>query len=170
MTSKHGHIMCHNMQFATTLATIQHPFISYTFTTVTLFLSTHPKTTMSSQTRLASGQPLPFDTMTLFCWVFGDGNPFPVDISPEKTVGHLKEAIVAKDPDRFQGIGAYKLKLYKKIIPSEEKENLQLSELEKEALLNETWEISEYFETDPPKKYIHIVIKTPGKWDSDFVF
>ena len=24
------------------------------------------------------------------------------------------------------------------------------------------WEIGEYFETDPPKKYIHIAIKTPG--------
>jgi hypothetical protein len=55
------------------------------------------------------------DRMILFCWVFDDPRAFPIDIGPEKTVGELKKAIVAENPNRFRGIDAYLLNLWKKL-------------------------------------------------------
>ena len=45
--------------------------------------------------------------ITLFCWVYDDKNAFSIDISRDKAVDKLKEAIFAKNPNRFQGIDAY---------------------------------------------------------------
>ena len=107
----------------------------------------------------------PSDTMLLFCWVFGDTRAFPVEISPGKTVGELKEAIVAKKPHRFRDIDADSLALWKKIILESDRETLQPSDLEAEDELHTTWRIGEYFEEPPPKKRIHIIIKAPETAD-----
>ena len=53
----------------------------------------------------------------LYCCIYGDMNPFPVQISRQKTVRQLKEDIVAKKPDWFQGIDADSLKLWKVDMP-----------------------------------------------------
>ena len=99
--------------------------------------------------------------MILFCWIFGDAQAFPVEIGPEKTVGELKEAIVAKKPNRFHGVDADVLSLWKKIISSQDKNGLQLSDLKDEVQLDETWSIDDYFKEPPPKRSIHIVIRVP---------
>src|SRR5467141_3225680 len=101
------------------------------------------------------------DTMILFCWVCGDTQPFPVEISPEKTVGELKKAIVAEKPNRFRGIDANLLNLWKKIILECDKNKLQLSDIKDEDELHVTWTVSDYFEEAPQKKSIHIIIKAP---------
>jgi Crinkler effector protein N-terminal domain len=44
--------------------------------------------------------------MVLSCWVFGDPGAFPVEISLEKTIGELKKAIVAENPNPFRDIDA----------------------------------------------------------------
>ena len=99
--------------------------------------------------------------MILFCWVCGDTQPFPVEISPEKTVGELKEAIVAKKPNRFRGIDADLLNLWKKGILECEKNKLQLSDIKNEYYLHVTWRIGKYFKEAPQEESIHIIIKAP---------
>lgn len=118
---------------------------------------------MSSQPRLAPDQQHPPDMIELFCWVFGDKLPFSVDVSREKTVNGLKEAIVAEIPDRFQCTNAHSLELWKKIISSKEKKKLKSSDLNDDDVLDETWKIGKYFIGDPPEERIHVVIRAPGK-------
>ena len=111
---------------------------------------------------MSSQPPLASNMLTLFCWVLGDKSPFAVDISPEKTIDHLKQAIVARKPNRFHGIDADTLMLWKKYIVSREIRNFQESELHDQDQLDEVDEIGEYFK-GPPKKHIHVVVKVPGK-------
>jgi crinkler effector protein len=99
--------------------------------------------------------------MILLCWVFGDPERISVEISPEKTVDELKDAIFAKKPDRFRGIDAYLLVLWKKIIPVRDLNRLHQSDLKDEDELDATWTIGKYFEEAPQKEGIHIVIKVP---------
>lgn len=101
--------------------------------------------------------------MTLFCLVFNNQVPFPINISPEVTVGELKDAIVAKKPITFQGIEADKLMLWKTVIMSEQIKDLKVQDFKDDGSLNAMSTLSEYFTEDPPKKRIHIVIKAPGK-------
>ena len=98
--------------------------------------------------------------MTLFCWVFGDPQPFPVKISLEETVGELKEAIAAKNPNRFQV--SYALNLWKKIITTSDIKTFQLSDLNEEDELDETWRIVKYFKEAPEEEKIHVIIKAPS--------
>ncbi|KAN0068526.1 hypothetical protein V8E54_013250 [Elaphomyces granulatus] len=97
----------------------------------------------------------------LFCWVCGDPQPFPVEISSEKTVGELKKAIVAEKPNRFRGIDADVLNLWKKIIPTSDRKRFQPSDLKEEDELDVTWRIDNYFEEAPQARRIHIIIKAP---------
>jgi hypothetical protein len=101
--------------------------------------------------------------MLLICWVCGDTHAFPIEISPEKIIGELKEAIVVKKPNRFHGVDADSLALWKKVISEDDRNNLEPSDLGDE--LRVTWSIAEYFEEDPPKKMIHIVIRAPKPLD-----
>jgi Crinkler effector protein N-terminal domain len=104
---------------------------------------------------------MPETMIKLFCWIFGDRKSFPVKISPDETVGDLKKAIVAENPNRLQGIDAVSLRLWKKEISDEEKDGLQLSDLNDNDELNETFQVDDYFECTPPKRKIHIVVRTP---------
>ena len=108
-------------------------FAEHHFTT----LETH---TMSSQLPLAS---------------------FLVEISLAKTILHLKDAIVAWMPNRFHGIDANELVLWKAERPDED-EAIKAFDINDATEMRSTYEIRECF-TDPPKKHIHIVIKVPGK-------
>jgi len=91
--------------------------------------------------------------MLLICWVCGDPHSFPIEISPEKIVGELKKAIVAEKPNRFRGIDADVLNLWKKIIPTSDRKRLQPSDLKEEDELDETWRIGKYFEELKQKEY-----------------
>jgi Crinkler effector protein N-terminal domain len=104
---------------------------------------------------------MPETMIKLFCWIFGDEKSFPVKISPDETVGDLKEAIVAKKPNRLQGIDADSLRLWKKEISDEEKDGLQLSDLNVNDELNEMHKVGYYFGYTPPEMKIHIVVRTP---------
>ena len=110
---------------------------------------------------MSSQLPLASNMLTLVCWVFGDKNPFLVEISLAKTILHLKDAIVARMPNRFHGIDANELVLWKAEIPNED-EAIKAFDINDATEMRSTYEIREYF-TDPPKKHIHIVIKVPGK-------
>ncbi|KAL7267190.1 hypothetical protein RUND412_010234 [Rhizina undulata] len=123
---------------------------------------TQQQSSMSSQPRLAPGQLPPSDTMTLFCWVFGDAWSFSVEISREKIINHLKKAIVAKKPNRFWGINADKLVLWQAKIPDND-EAFQNFDLKYTKELQPLYLIRNYFKGYPLKKNIHIVIRTPGK-------
>ena len=102
------------------------------------------------------------DTILLMCWVYGDKNPFSVNISREKIVDQLKEAIIAKSPNRFRGIDAYSLDLWHVEIPDDEGELQKLS-LDESKVLRPTLELGDCFQGDPPKRRIHIIVKVPGK-------
>ena len=104
---------------------------------------------------------MPETMIKLFCWIFGDREPFSVKISPDETVDELKKAIVANKPNRLQGIDADSLCLWKKEVTKEEKNGLQLSDLNDGDELDATLDIGDYFEEAPPKRKIHIIVKIP---------
>jgi len=104
---------------------------------------------------------MPETIIKLFCWIFGDREPFLVKISPDETVDELKKAIVANNPNRLQGIDAVSLRLWKKEVTEEEKDGLQLSDLNDGDELRATLDIGDYFEEAPPKRKIHIIVKIP---------
>jgi hypothetical protein len=101
--------------------------------------------------------------MLLICWVYGDSHVFPIDIGSEQIIGSLKKAIVVENPNRFRGVDAYSLAIWKKFIREDDKDKLGLSDLDDE--LRVTWTIAEYFNEEPPKKMIHIVIQAPKPID-----
>ena len=133
----------------------------HTFTSVNLSehhftaFDTHSQSTMSSQLPLASNM------LTLMCWVFGDEYPFPVEISLEKTIGHLKKAIVSEIPNRFHGIDAVQLVLWKAEILDED-EAINAFDINGATKMRPTYKIGKYF-TYPPIDHIHVVITVPGK-------
>ena len=100
--------------------------------------------------------------VTLFCWVPGDKHSFPIKINPEETVGSLKAAIAAVDTARFQP--AYNLELYLVDIPNTKaaKQSFVLKDLKDDHMLDESDEIKDHFQGDPPRKMIHIAITLPG--------
>ena len=99
--------------------------------------------------------------LTLICWVFDDKSAFPVDISPEKTIGHLKKAIIAEKANRFHGIYADTQMLWKKYIVSRERRNFQESELHDQDQLDEVDEIDGYFKEAPPQgELVYYIIYT----------
>ena len=110
---------------------------------------------------MSSQPPLASNMLTLICWVIGDKSAFPVDISPEKTFGHLKKAIVAQKPNRCHGIDADTLMLWKKYIVSRERRNFQESELHDQDQLDEVDEIDGYFKEAPPQgELVYYIIYT----------
>ena len=102
------------------------------------------------------------DNILLICWVYGDMNPFPVEIRRQKIVDQLKEAIVAKQPNRFEGIDADSLKLWKVEIPDDDDDAVKQNfEFKASDILRPGLEIGDYFEGNLPKRRIHIIIRAP---------
>ena len=101
------------------------------------------------------------DKILLICWVYGDMNPFSVEISRQKIVDQLKQAIVAKKPNRFHGIDAESLTLWKVEIPDDDDAVKQNFEFKGSDILRPSSEIGDYFEGYPPKRRIHIIIRAP---------
>jgi hypothetical protein len=72
-----------------------HRFLQAASTTrrILFFLSATPT---SNLTHL--DEPTMENKETIICWFYNDKSSFHVDICPEKTISHLKEAILAKEP------------------------------------------------------------------------
>ncbi|KAG0247427.1 hypothetical protein BG011_001535 [Mortierella polycephala] len=62
------------------------------------------------------------NTLTLFCLISGNlaSSAFPVELSPDKAVGALKDAIILKKPNAFEHIDANDLVLWRATIPTNE--------------------------------------------------
>jgi hypothetical protein len=101
---------------------------------------------------------MPETMIKLFCWIFGDRDVFAVKISPDETVFDLKKAIVAELPNALH---AKSLHLWKKEVTEEEKDGLQLSDLNDKDELRATYKVGHYFGYTPPEMKIHIVVRTP---------
>ena len=68
--------------------------------------------------------------ITLCCWVISNKDAFSIQISQEKTIEELKQAILAKRPNRFRGFDAEDLVLWKKVVESAEVKNFKVSDLD----------------------------------------
>ena len=102
--------------------------------------------------------------VTLVCLVFGDAQPFVVEISRDKLVAHLKKAITAEEPNKFLGISTSDLILLKVEILDDEKA-IQAFDFDPKTAeeMRPSHELSTYFVGDPPEETIHILIILPGK-------
>jgi hypothetical protein len=94
----------------------------------------------------------------IFCWVHDGGSPFPVDIDPEKTIGRLKEAIVAKNRNSFGEIDPNELKLYIANI-RDTKEAMGSFTFAALNVLRGSEKINLHFREGFPKNTIHFAIK-----------
>jgi len=106
---------------------------------------------------MSSQLPFTSNMMTLICQVFGDQDSFPIDISGDKLVGHLKELIHAKKNITFRGIEADKLKLWKWNRPDDEINDSELGDQDK---LSARKTLNQVFGNGAPNpEFIHIIIK-----------
>ncbi|KAF8942527.1 hypothetical protein BGZ46_006738, partial [Entomortierella lignicola] len=67
--------------------------------------------------------------ITLTCIVEGERKTFPVDISLQKSIGHLAEEIKKKQSPLFNNIRASDLVLWRVAIPSSPARTIKLSSL-----------------------------------------
>lgn len=103
----------------------------------------------------------PSNKIKLFCWVYnyGDSNPFPVNIDLEETIADLKEAIMAKNPNSFDKVDAFRLNLFK--IFKLPKEKIDRSELVDSLAAMD--EIKDHFSGELPRGSIHVVVLLPQR-------
>jgi Crinkler effector protein N-terminal domain len=104
--------------------------------------------------------------ITLFCLVHGDPveRAFPVDISNDKSVGHLKNKIKKEIPTAFNNIDAKDVTLWKVDIPNNDEDAIKQIVFKETVVIKKmspASEIGEYFENTPTKKCIHVVIECP---------
>ena len=109
------------------------------------------------------------NTLTLLCLVHGEtsDNAFPVDISKNATVGHLKDAIKVKKQHAFADIDADKLSLWRLSIPADDDamlQNLVLANDQDKGILklHPAKEIGDVFPERPKKEHVHIIISPPA--------
>ena len=112
------------------------------------------------------------DTMSLRCWVRGDGaqQHFSVKIRYTEDVGDLKDMIKEKKKPHLDHLPANILALWKVSIPFQEAEACLPSFQPREDPSNGVVELLskdsliEVFPDGPPPKHIHIIVQQPGKW------
>src|ERR1044072_4108917 len=104
-------------------------------------------------------------SITLLCLVKGNilANAFPVDIEKDQLVGHLKDAIKAKNQNDFAGVDAVKLKLWNVKIPDDRDDLLSRLTLNDGDELLATKKISKYFPDSPLEEHTHVIVKLPRK-------
>ncbi|RHZ60281.1 hypothetical protein Glove_355g96 [Diversispora epigaea] len=100
-------------------------------------------------------------SITLICLVKGStfANAFAVDIDGSKLVGHLKEAIKAKNQNDFAGVDADKLRLWKVEIPDDRDDLLNNISFQGQDELLATRDIKNYWTEKPPKRHIHVIVR-----------
>ncbi|KAF9093994.1 hypothetical protein BGX27_001539 [Mortierella sp. AM989] len=110
------------------------------------------------------------EKVKLFCILEDDSSAFEVKLAPDDSIAALKEAIKGKNPNDLQGVDPDKLVLWSISIPSAPKRKITLANLTDEEKANKkpeeledsTSEISEVFDTAPPKKTIHVIVQRPS--------
>ena len=111
-------------------------------------------------------------TLRLFCLILTDdlglSNPFPVDIAPTLTVGHLKKAIKEEKKNVLGSNDADQLILWKVSIPVDANLNDSLKNLDltNKEPLNPVDELSEVFPNPLERKHLHIVAQLPHAGES----
>jgi len=102
-------------------------------------------------------------SITLVCLVKGSKsvNAFPIDIDRNKLVGHLKEAIKAKNQQTFGSVDAKDIKLWKVEISDDRDDLLSALSLKDDNELRATRDIEDYWAVKPLKRSIHVIIEQP---------
>ena len=102
-------------------------------------------------------------SITLLCLIKGNtlANAFPVDINKDQLVGHLKEAIKAKNVQTFANVDAKDLKLWKVAIPGDQDDQLRNLLLQDNDELLAIRKILKYFPDSPPEEHIHVLVSPP---------
>ncbi len=106
--------------------------------------------------------------LSIYCWILGDRyeHVFQVEISRNKIIATLKDAIKAEKQNTLKDIDTCSLILYKVSIPytpqlAEHATALELDELK----LNSFDELSEVFVNGLLHKHVHVVVEIPsGVW------
>jgi hypothetical protein len=101
---------------------------------------------------------------TIICWFYNDKSSFHVDIDPEKTIGHLKKAILAQEPSILVTT-ASQLKLYVANICDTKAVRKEFTFKDDEALEGSE-KINLHFRKGFPENTIHFAIKRPSKQHS----
>ena len=107
------------------------------------------------------------DPITLFCLVHGEPSQhaFPIDITKNKFVGHLKQHIHKQCHPRFEHVEAAKLTLWRVSIPVNDDalfESLVLNEEDNSTQkLSPGWNISKIFSEEPADEHVHIIVEPP---------
>ena len=112
---------------------------------------------------MSSQLPLSSNMLTIFCWILGANSAFSVNVRRDQSVYDLKETIMSKKRNAFKEIDADNLVLWRMDVKSKEKKNFQESGLHGQVPLDDVEEIGVHFNGNPPKEYIHIIIKVPCK-------
>ncbi|KAG0247357.1 hypothetical protein BG011_001617, partial [Mortierella polycephala] len=105
------------------------------------------------------------EMLTLFCLIEGGSVPFSIDISPTRTVDHLKDLIKIKMAVEFSDVDAYQLTLWHVSIPVDlvRKNDVVLFDaIDTKQELMPTDDLSDIFVEKPPKKTIHIIVQRPS--------
>jgi hypothetical protein len=101
--------------------------------------------------------------ITLLCLVKRNTttSAFPVDIEKGQLIGHLKEAIKAKNLQTFANVDAKDLKLWKVPISDDQVDPLSNLSLQDSDELLAIRKISKYFPDPPPEEHIHVLVFSP---------
>ena len=153
---------------------------------VTPGASTSTATRPISSTLVAPDPILRPRTITLFCWILNVSTAaFPVDVDDNRTVGHLKKAIVKEKPRGFANVNADKLTLWKvsdfpplslkahncwkvsiAITRNLKNDVTQLEFLDEQTLLEGDLLLDIFPLPGPTPRSLHIVIKCPPACES----
>ncbi|KAG0039332.1 hypothetical protein BGZ83_002824, partial [Gryganskiella cystojenkinii] len=95
---------------------------------------------------------------------------FPVEIESHKTIGQLKKAIKDEKTPRFDDAAADELTLWKVsiiVVSKKDRKEISLADVPSTSKeeLDETDDVSDVFEVQPPKKTIHIIVQRPPPGD-----
>ncbi|KAF9345759.1 hypothetical protein BGX34_004507 [Mortierella sp. NVP85] len=102
--------------------------------------------------------------ITLLCLIDGTDTPFPVDIEPTKTVGHLKQVIKTGKSPKLDRVAADELTLWNvsfPVVPKKDRKAISLCDVLVKELFDEVTDLSEVFTGEPPKKTIHVIVQLP---------
>ena len=118
---------------------------------------------------MSSQLPPSSNMLTIICWILGTDNAFYVNVRRDQIVYDLKRAITLENPSTFKEINSRNLVLWRMDVESKQKKNFQESRLHNQDPLDDVDEIGVYFNGNPPKQHIHIIIKPPGMYGICFL-
>jgi hypothetical protein len=106
--------------------------------------------------------------LKLFVFLVGSNSAaFSVKIDSSETIDELKEAILAKKPHDLKDIDADRLTLYKVALDGDDDKKLAHEAAQAtrvESKLKPSFEVSDYFSTQPPRGNVSIVATLPHEF------